>query len=585
MHDIYGKISLLFFMSHWLHGASFYIQSHAFTELRAIWVGWSCTVVLVSSHYCLLKIDIFPPAAKAQFVKWPIEQIAFLTPLLTCVGMSLEYSIIVPSEGIKTFIYVIAWICYIIHVLFAIRLYEISTPTLQAERPDIAGQPWWPSEWWLPTAFQHALYLIAPPKHCEPGQTCLQQEMKIAKKAGQSTVSGKKARESLPPLFAYKIFRGGAQVMIAVWVVIVVGRIIEQLHGERHFFRQEGRAERWPSHMQPWMPPWTRDHSRNEWCHTGGCDRRLSSDQTQVGASVKVVAQKLSSLLTAVSDTLDHELAESSKDTHTPSPLHKARVQWPQRVQPSVLACNGESSVAAVTKDAKIGVMMSLQQKTQQQLHVENTTAFSVVTSAVKFSLQGFENEIVDILGVSWDSTGLILTTANGFVAECAGNVPAAGDVWHCRRVGIPLPSGGSKLKWAAVARVASCSRLRAAVVFEGDEVVTIYEQSPGISDAWLPAGEVRLPHHAGNLVSLSLADGAEELLISSKDGGVMRWPLGGAVPVVAASPRATLAASDLMWRGTCGLGVGRFAHLAWRTNRGKVLSHAPELFISSRRA
>lgn len=586
-HDIYARISLLYFMSHWTHGASFYIQSHTFTELRAMWVGWACTCVLVTAHYCLLKIDIFSDAAHAKFVKLPVEKVAFLTPLLTCLGMSFDYSIIEPSNGLKAVIYVIAWICYIVHFLFAVRLYEIACPTLQAEKPDIAGQPWWPAEWWLPAAFQHSLFLIAPPKHCEPGQTCLQQEMKAAKNGSGSFVSSRKARDTLPGLFAYKVFRGAALTMIGCWCLIIVGRFFEQLHGERFLFRQEGRHERWPSHMQPWMPPWTRDNSRNEWCHTGGCDRRLSEKQDQED-KIKAVAQKLSSVLASVSDNLDQELAGSGARSQTLPPLRQAIINWPAQVRPAMLACSGGSAVAALTGDATAGVVMRLPQQTQQHADIGDVNPLAVHAPPVQFSLQGLDGSLGGVLGAAWGDTGLILATGSGSIAECAGDAPAfEGGVWHCSKIGITLPSGGSLLKWAAVARDTSTSMLRAAVVFQDDEVVTVLEQAEDRSGSWLPAGEVRLPTRMENLLSFTLVSGARELLISMTDGGVLRWPLGGDAPVVAAAPRATAATSDLIWRGTCGLSGGRLAHLASRSERGtgKAPFRPTELFISSRRA
>ena len=46
-----------------------------------------------------------------------------------------------------------------------------------------------------------------------------------------------------------------------------------EVNGERQLLKQEGRVERWPSHMQPWMPPWTRELSapRNR-ATFGDCD-------------------------------------------------------------------------------------------------------------------------------------------------------------------------------------------------------------------------------------------------------------------------------------------------------------------------
>merc|ERR1719469_1068920 len=78
-----------------------------------------------------------------------------------------------------------------------------------------------------------------------------------------------------PTLFGWKLFRGACCTSIAMWALIICGRVFEQVNGERKLLKQEGRVERWPSHMQPWLPPWSRHGTRNEYCHAGGCDRRL----------------------------------------------------------------------------------------------------------------------------------------------------------------------------------------------------------------------------------------------------------------------------------------------------------------------
>eukprot|EP00971_Amphidinium_carterae_P027290 537666-Amphidinium_carterae.1 len=49
---------MLLTFAHWLHAAAMYIQCHCFTELRAMWVGWSTTVPFCGAIYCILNMDI-----------------------------------------------------------------------------------------------------------------------------------------------------------------------------------------------------------------------------------------------------------------------------------------------------------------------------------------------------------------------------------------------------------------------------------------------------------------------------------------------------------------------------------------------
>eukprot|EP00929_Paragymnodinium_shiwhaense_P053284 TRINITY_DN26668_c0_g1_i1.p1 TRINITY_DN26668_c0_g1~~TRINITY_DN26668_c0_g1_i1.p1 ORF type:complete len:839 (-),score=221.38 TRINITY_DN26668_c0_g1_i1:81-2597(-) len=576
-HDIYAKISMLYFISHWFHGASYYIQSHCFTELRAMWPAWSCTFVFVAAHYGILKLEIYGEACKGFTKGFPVEKIAFITPLLTCFSMSLDYSIIEPSAGCKAVIYGVAWVAYAIHLAFAIRLYDLAVPTLNPEIKDTSAVPWWPSDWYVPAGFQHALFLIAPPKHVEPGQTCLQQEMKAAKKGGDLSV--KKSIQVPPGTAGYpwKIFRGAAITMVAVWVLIIIGRIVEQLHGERMLMKQEGRVERWPSHMQPWMAPWTRKDeldgfnnagstgsdtgSRNEWCHTGGCDRRLQNANAHE-QRIAAVAQRLSSVLTAVSQTLDHELEGASAAPANVAPLRQAKVEWPSQVAPTLLACSRSGEIAALRHDSAHGAKMSMP--------VEG-----VASQPAPFALEGLlEQQLGDLVGASWGDAGLMLTHTSGHITACL----EGDNSWRCRQTGVQLPLGGSKLRWAVAARVPKTERLRAALVFEEDESITLFEHDAAVG-AWEPTGEVRLPALPAGLHSFSMNADADELLLSAADGRVLRWPLAG-TPNVAAAPRVSALTADLTWQGTCGVGNGQLLHLA--SSQG--LKGAPaQLFVSAR--
>merc|ERR1712232_675050 len=96
-------------------------------------------------------------------------------------------------------------------------------------------------------------------------------------------------------------------------------------------------------------------------------------------------------------------------------------------------------------------------------------------------------------------------------VAECADH-PAStpGGDWRCTVAGPRLPTGGSALRLAAVARTSDSQRLRAAVIFEDDDALVLFELA-GAEDtsaalSWEPAGEARLPPSSTDIASLSLS-------------------------------------------------------------------------------
>mmetsp|Transcript_56607 Transcript_56607/g.152276 ORF Transcript_56607/g.152276 Transcript_56607/m.152276 type:complete len:328 (+) Transcript_56607:1-984(+) len=325
------------------------------------------------------------------------------------------------------------------------------------------------------------------------------------------------------------------------------GRGFEQLNGERFLLKQEGRVERWPSHMQPWMAPWTRKGSRQETCHAGGCDRRLSS------SDVSSTAQQLIATLAPLMQAFD---AQSERHVEPIAPkLKSAQVSWPASFSPSLLASGGDE-VLALDRVTGRGALLRL--------------VGAAHAGVSEFVLKGLEGKII---GAAWDNTGLVLTLAGGAIAECAG-LPADG-AWSCIRSAVApaLPSG---LASAVVGRDAT-GKFRAAVVYDGDDSVTLLDLLSEAA-AWLPAGEVHVPGAKSptHAPQLSLTGLAKELLIATADGAVHRRPLvlGGGDPkkVALAAP----AGSAKKWFTACSFGADRVAHLA--SHHGA----APELFVSA---
>lgn len=564
-HDIYARISLLYFFQHWINAISLYSQSHCFGELRALWPAWTVTIVFAAGHYLILSIDIVPDN-HVRYIQLPIEKVAPVPALLCVLGMSLDYAVIPPSVAPKVIIYLIAAIAYVIHILWAIRMYELACPyNSSSDPPDMPGQPWWPAEWWLPGSFSHALYLVAPPKHLEPGQNCLQLEMKAGLKGRGASTSPRRRMEG-PGFHAWRIFRGAMVTNIAMWVLMIVGRVIDLAHGERQFLKQEGRVMRWPSHMQPWITPWTREGSRNEWAHTGGADRRLGAETPEESLRrITGLAQRLERVLDPLADKLDTNLAAAV----VPQAMRAADVGLPAEFRPAVLACRGEGSIAAVSGQSGEGAV------------VRSIVAGG--TPASPFALHGLEG-LGEVLGVSWGDSGLVLTTSIGAVLECAGEPPQqGGGAWKCTEVGTRLPLGGvAALHRAVAGRDAKTGRLRAAVALSEDPGLVLLDADDE-QGSWLPAGEVQLEEEEGaSFRSLSMSPSGDELYLAAGDGGVLRWPLGGGVPLAVPAPMAANARPELDWQAACSLGNNRLAHLGLRSGGLEApTSVRAELFFS----
>ncbi|CAE8658443.1 unnamed protein product [Polarella glacialis] len=559
-HDCYARIGILYFLSCFLASLPLYSQGHCFAELRAIWPAWTVSAIFCTAHYCVLQCDIV--FGQAGFA---LEKVVPWMPMLTVFGMSLDYSVATPSSGLVAFIYFLSFVVYLIHFLWSVRMYQLAQPHPQAELPDDSG-PWCPPEWQLPRAFLMSSCIVSPPKSLEPGvPTCLQLEMKAKGSRGASSPH-RKARHAGPSFHPWRLFRGALITYMGLWVFLICGRIFEIANGERNLFKMPGRVLRWPAHMQPWITPWTREKSRNEWAHTGGSDRRLQQNAMDINQrKLSAMSERLLARLAPLAVAL--EMSEkSSVLPQMLSPL-EVNVAWPADLQPSLLAAfPGEGLFAALNARERRGAVMHL-----PRLGLEAKTK-SVPAS--QFSLGGID-ELGELIGASWAASGLIVATRQGAVAECAGRPD--GGVWPCRQVGASLPSGGSAIKSAVVARLPG-GLLRAAITFTEDEGLLILELDLSKSESWIPTGEVRLPQHASPHHHFAFGADGHELIMSARDGGaILKWRVGNlngvTEPVVVSIPQA----GSRVWHGACGLGNGRLAHLASQTD-----GSSPELLLSS---
>lgn len=562
LHDTYARVGMLYFITHWLAAANLFQMCHCFGELRALWPAWSCSVVFAAAHYAILTVDIQGSNNSEVIFALPVEKVVPFMPILAVLGMSLDYSVLKPSVAWQAIIYLLGWIGYIVYFAFELRLFALAIPTMEKEDPAHPGRP----TGMLPSSFRDMVYIVAPPTDLEPGQSCLQQEMRAGKKAARDAPI-KKARETEFSLFPWKVFRGACLTSIAMWAFIIVGRVFEHLNGERMLLKQEGRVERWPSHIQPWMPPWTRSgewSTRQAWCHAGGCDRRLSGAELEEHRHVMNVAQRVTGALSAVADLLDVPTTTAAPTLHKsaiPMAVRSHTVAWPEQIRPMVLA-HGSAGHMVALGHGHHGAMV--------RMAGEQPAADSIS----HFSLQGVEH-LGEVLGATWGEKSLLLTTATGGLAECHG-FPAKG-IWKCQEaVGERLPCGGASLEAAVATKVGGL--LRAAVRFAGEHGVVLLEREERDGAMWLPAGEIRVPRHAAGRPHLSMAPAGDELVISMGDGGVMQWTIGAQEPQMIAAPAMAEMPGATQWHGCCHMGKGRFAHLA------STAGASPKLLFATRR-
>jgi len=537
-YDVYSRIGVLFFMSHWLSSASLYSMCHVFTELRCIWPAWTVTACFVASQYGILQLDIVKAPTQGG-INIKIEKYVPLVPFFAVAGMTIDYSVLNYNPLWVRAVYVLSAIGYILQFLWALRLYQLASPQVQKEKAELAGRPWHPKEFQVPPAFEEAVYIVSAPKEKNPEFSCLSQEMKLGR-GGSASAGAKKAQSGEASLHAWKLFRGACISTIAMWSLIMFGRVFEMFNGERMLLKQEGRVERWPSHVQPWMPPWSRFGTRNEWCHAGGCDRRLSQD----AGDVSHMAQEL----IAVLRPLAHALETSSQ------PLEAERVSvmpqaidvaWPDDLRPVHLAVAGDL-VAALAHDRR-GVLLKV-----------TDPSSGAVASSAPFRLDGLDS-FGDVSGGNLADTGLIVTMNTGVLAECAG-LPTNG-IWACQQKGPKLPVFGASLRAAAAAKTGT-GQFRAAMMVDDseEEHTLLLLESDRDGASWLPAGEVRVPV-VRNQMHLSLSPHADSVFMAAGSGEVLKWAVGSAEPTEQVS--ASHMGLHTAWHAAYPLGGEHIMHLA----------------------
>lgn len=281
----------------------------------------------------------------------------------------------------------------------------------------------------------------------------------------------------------------------------------------------------------------------------GALHRRLSDAAAPDAASTAMrrdIANKIRELMPHLQQMSSFGPIEAATSSLPPAPA-ACEVQWPAMFEPQLLACGAESQGALALSRHGRGALVS-------------TPAMGLES----FVLQGVAGH-GPIVAASWDTQGLLLVTATGALLECAGAVPPAGR-WACKpSSGMKLPiasSGKPFVGSVAVSRAAG--ELRVAVMFPGEESVTIFSRT---STEWLPFGEVRAPSSAAAVAAFSAS--GSELLLAAADGSVVELQM-------ANGRRAELAAANAGhaghgWAGACRLPSGELVRLAAATEASSV--------------
>jgi len=219
------------------------------------------------------------------------------------------------------------------------------------------------------------------------------------------------------------------------------------------------------------------------------------------------------------------------------------KVQWPALFEPEILACGPESPVTMALSRHGRGSLISL--------------ASGDAVESATFILEGVAPH-GPLAAAAWDAHGLLLMTSTGVTMECPGSGPSSHGRWLCKPLAgakLPLSTAGKMLaNRVAIAR--GSQGLRAAVLFPGDDSVTVFSRASQEAAPWLPAGEVSTTTPDA-MPAFSI--GAETLLLTSADGGVTHMHMETGHVTVSAMPMS----SERSWPSTCRLPTGGLVRLS----------------------
>jgi len=637
--ESYCRVCLLFGMMHVALGFGYWLVIHCIAELGMLW----CAHVLAAAFCCavwlIFHLDVLPD--RGGFI--PVEACG---PFLSALTLTLMYAG-EPTQVTIDIARALSIATIGLQILFTFRLFMLARPTNlipsrareSSGQENLSGSCEHPS--WLPTAFQHVTYLVAPPKSSK----------------------AKESNEPRDPMenvdmrswYAVRLLLIG---VIAMWILLLIGRVVECVMGERMLVTNPGQ------------PPWTRVGQWDGWesgpitskhyAHVtpmrghfmwkmgqgpigyqelwpsdlfgfaAEADAHWAEGTTGDGAAVHDLDRHPLDLIPhppprekhgerRLSMEQQRSLRSSSGLLSTLNAVSRpsvpVAVQWPSLLEPELLACGPASAggqVAALTKHG-YGAVVSA-----------DAAAGNTAGLAAPFALEGLPVSAGPARGATWGQSGLQIVAGDGEVLACA---PApklaasamAAHTWNCASVPGPrlpvigrldspvMPGTDAARRSPAIvfddAEDGGGPR-RAAVVVDGGARIVLLElrtedrepRTTGLT--WWDVGELTLPEddvgtgtspeEPVSVVALAAAS-REQLLATASDGTVYRWRLGGdgrpatsVFPVREALLTSASAGSSRTWLASCALSSGKLLRLAsrWYVSGDGGKTWQPELFL-----
>mmetsp|Transcript_81073 Transcript_81073/g.178043 ORF Transcript_81073/g.178043 Transcript_81073/m.178043 type:complete len:898 (-) Transcript_81073:150-2843(-) len=244
--EAYMRVNFLFGMLNLMMSFSYWIVLHTIGELGMLWCSVMGAAGLSAANWIIFRIDVLPEHGGA----FPVE---FGGPFLTSITLAMMYGHTV-NQTLIDIARVVAAFIIILHIAMTYRMYAIAKPTKgrpSHEAKEAGGRLFndsgaceHPS--WLPIAFQHVMYLVAPPK------TQQQLRDEASGRTVQLDDADPLSKVDLAPWKYTKCMLLAAGIG---WLLQLGGFAVETVVGERMLLSNPGQ------------PPWTRAGQWYGWEH------------------------------------------------------------------------------------------------------------------------------------------------------------------------------------------------------------------------------------------------------------------------------------------------------------------------------
>jgi len=588
--EAYCRVTFLIGFMHMIHSFAYWLTLHCIAELGMMWCSIVVGISLSSAVWVMFRLDVLPDHGGCL----PIEAAG---PSVTAISLALAYTH-APTQSTIDISRAAAILIYLMNLAWTFRLYMIAQPANSAanhEARETGGRLFnqtasCETPTWLPAAFQHVSYLVAPPK------TQAQLSKEQADRNHSQAADDPLVKVDMTPWYYVRTL---LFFTFLGWTILLTGRIVECIMSERMLVTNPGappwsRVGQWYgwesgpisskhyAHVTPqrghfaWQRGWGPQGQQELWASDmfgfhPEADMHWAEDEGPeplVGVAGKGENTWAEGVINFGRRWEGgHDWLDSGGHRRLQSivpgivvPVVPVDVQWPALFEPEFLACGPQGEVAAFGSSG-MGAMIPVD--------VEKGEPSG---RAEPFSLEGLL-ELGMARGVNWVNERILVSTGSGSIAAC----PIAAGQSSCSDLGLPKLPSYSDGKVTAAIEAQGEQPFRAAVAL-GSQIL----MHKLINSAWHVTAEVRLPLRVEGQTELPeivhlMADHGR-LLVTTSDGSVFQWRMQDGQTVAEAEREAPAAGPRRQWRAGCALPTGKVARLA--SKRSGAGAWQPELLI-----